>query len=70
MKKSDLIDDCFSVKQSSWGTWTSYDTEDQKLVTSLSMDNCIASTRFYLKGKQDGFLSDSIKYDGVVGGKL
>lgn len=64
------IDDCFRVKQQRWGTWTSYDKEGKGIITSLDKENCIVSTRFYLKGKQDGWTSDLRTYDGTVGGKL
>ncbi len=63
------IDDTFRVEKKQWGTWQSYDKEGKGLVTTLTEENCIASTRFYLKGMQEGF-DQSITYDGVVGGKL
>lgn len=63
------IDDTFRVEKKQWGTWQSYDKEGKGLVTTLTEENCIASTRFYLKGMQEGF-NQSITYDGVVGGKL
>lgn len=58
MNNSDTIewiDDCFYIKQSPWKTYKSYNKENQELITSLTEDNCIAATRFYLKGLQDGF---------------
>ncbi|CAF34179.1 hypothetical protein S-PM2d115 [Synechococcus phage S-PM2] len=64
------IDDCFRVERKRFGTWTSYDKKGEGLITSLNKENCISATRFYLKGKQDGWESDSRTYDGVVGGKL
>lgn len=63
------IDDTFRVEKKQWGTWQSYDKEGKGLVTTLTEENCIASTRFYLKGLQEGF-DESITYEGVVGGKL
>jgi hypothetical protein len=65
-----LIDDAFYVKQSRWGTWSSYDKEGKKLVTSLNEKLCTDSTRFYLKGLQEGFLDSGPCYDGSVQGKL
>jgi hypothetical protein len=63
------IDDAFYVKKQRWGTWVSYDKNDKALVTSLTEENCINATRFYLKGLQEGF-SESFKHEGTVGGKL
>ena len=65
----ELIDEAFYLKQQRWGTWDSYDKDDKPLVTSLTKDICIEATRFYLKGRQEGF-SESKVYDGQVGGKL
>lgn len=67
--KSELIDGCFYVEQREWGTWNSYDTNGTALTTSLTQEDCISATRFYLKGRQEGFL-ESRTYEGVVGGKL
>lgn len=65
----ELIDEAFYLKQQRWGTWDSYDKEGKPLVTSLTKDICIEATRFYLKGRQEGF-SESKFYEGKVGGKL
>lgn len=64
------IDDTFRVSQERWGSWVSRDKEENKLVTSYSEDLCIAATRFYLKGKQEGFPDSPVSYDSYVGGKL
>jgi hypothetical protein len=64
-----MIDDAFYVQQKKWGTWQSYDKEGNGLITSLTEDQCISATRFYLKGKQEGF-TESRTYEGEVGGKL
>jgi hypothetical protein len=69
MSEKNLIDDAFFIKQQKWGTWDSYDKDENPLITSLTEESCIAATRFYLKGKQEGF-SDSKHYEGEVGGKL
>ncbi len=66
----ELYDNCFSVKESSWKTWTSFNEEGFKLVTSLSKQICIEATRFYLKGKQEASLENVKTYEGTVGGKL
>lgn len=64
-----MIDDSFYVEKKKWGTWQSYDKDGNGLITSLTEDQCISATRFYLKGKQEGFLESKV-YDGEVGGKL
>lgn len=66
---NELIDETFYVKQQRWGTWDSYDKDGKGLVTSLTQDECIKATRFYLKGRQEGF-PESRTYEGQVGGKL
>ena len=63
------IDDAFRVEESRWKTWKSFHKNGDALITSLSRENCIVATRFYLKGKQDGF-ENSKSYEGTVGGKL
>ena len=66
-------DDSFTVRKQRWGTHVSYSlTDDRPLITSLTLEACVASTRFYLKGLQDGW-GDGVSertYDSVVGGKL
>jgi len=69
MEELNLIDGAFYVKQQRWGTWVSYDKDGKGLVTSLTEDQCISATRFYLKGRQEGF-PESKSYEGEVGGKL
>ena len=64
-----LIDDCFYVEEKKYGLWGSADKDGNGLVTSLTEQLCIEATRFYLKGRQEGF-STSRTYEGQVGGKL
>ncbi len=64
-----LIDDCFYVEQKKYGLWYSTDKEDKGLVTSLTEEQCISATRFYLKGRQEGW-PETRTYEGEVGGKL
>ena len=52
-----LIDNCFYIKSKIYGTWSSYDTEDKCLVTSLTEEQCIASTRWYLQFLQESKLT-------------
>ena len=70
MSDKQLIDEAFYVEQSSWKTWKSYDKDRNALVTSLTQETCIAATRFYCKGLQEGFGESSSSYEGSVGGKL
>ena len=65
-----LYDDTFYVEQSAWKTWKSYDKDGNALVTSLAQETCIASTRYYLKGKQEGFGEGTASYAGSVENKL
>jgi hypothetical protein len=69
MTEHNWIDDAFYVEKKRWGTYQSYDKNGKELVTSLSEEQCISATRFYLKGRQEGF-TESETYEGVVGGKL
>lgn len=69
MSEKKLIDDAFYVKQQRWGTWDSTDKDGKGLVTSLTEESCISATRFYLKGRQEGF-SESQTHSGTVDGKL
>jgi hypothetical protein len=70
MSDKQLIDDAFYVEQSNWKTWRSYDKDGKPLVTSLEEEICIAATRFYCKGLQEGFGEGAKSYEGSVGGKL
>ena len=65
-----LYDDTFYVEQSAWGTWKSYDKDGKPLVASLTSESCIAATRFYCKGLQEGFGESTASYAGQVDGKL
>ena len=69
MTEHNWIDEAFYVEKNQWGTYQSYDKDGKGLVTSLSEEQCISATRFYLKGRQEGF-TESETYEGVVGGKL
>ena len=70
MNDKQLIDDAFYVEESTWKTWKSYDKDGKPLVASLTSDACIAATRFYCKGLQEGFGENSKSYVGQVDGKL
>jgi hypothetical protein len=64
------IDDTFRVEQKKYGLWDSYDKDGKCIITALHEEDCVRATRFYLKGCQDGWSSDTISYEGTVGGKL
>lgn len=66
-----LIDGCFTVDKARWGTWRSFDKDGKEIITSLTEEQCIAATRWYLKGLQEGFGDDNVvTHEGTVGGKL
>jgi hypothetical protein len=64
------IDDAFWIKKQRWGTFVSIGSNDLEIITALTEEQCISATRWYLKGRQEGFTDDARTYDGVVGGKL
>lgn len=63
------IDDTFRVEQSRWKTWKSFHKDGRPLITSMSEQQCVLTTRWYLKGLQEGF-PETKTHEGVVGGKL
>jgi hypothetical protein len=69
MTEKKLIDDAFYVDERKYGLWYSTDKDGNGLITSLTEEQCISATRFYLKGRQEGF-SESKTYESEVGGKL
>ncbi len=72
MEEFEWIDNCFRVYKTEYGLWHSAMKDGEELVTSLTEDICIRMTRFYLKGRQEGWSSGNSRVvnDGVVGGKL
>lgn len=70
LNQENLIDGAFYVKQTRWKTWNSYDENNKVIITSLSEDSCIQSTRWYLKKKQEGFSNKDKIFSGTVDGKL
>ncbi len=65
-----LVDSCFTVDRTRWDTWKSYSPEGKELITSLTEDQCVQTTRWYLKRQQDEFTSQGTTYNGEVEGKL
>jgi hypothetical protein len=76
MNEKKLIDDCFYIQQKKYGLWYSTDKDDNGLITSLTEEQCISATRFYLKFRQENqFESQNnqenvSKYSGSVDYKL
>ena len=64
-----LIDDCFYVEEKRYGLWDSTDKDGKGLITSLTEEECVRATRFYLKGIQEGW-PQTKTYEGEVSGKL
>jgi hypothetical protein len=64
------IDDAFRVEKKKYGLWDSYDRDGKCIITSLTEEECVRATRFYLKGCQEGWSDATITYEGTVGGKL
>ena len=66
-----MYDDCFFLEEIH-GLWHSVSKDRKPLITSLTKEECIHMTRFYLKGEQEGWPEESnrVVNDGVVGGKL
>jgi len=71
MQEKQLIDDLFYVEQKRWGTFQSYDKDGNGIITALTEELCISSTRWYLKYKQEERVDESVKsYSGEVDYKL
>lgn len=66
------IDDVFRVYETRFKMWHSAMKDGTEIVTALTKESCISGTRFYLKGKQEGWSEDNSRVvnDGFVGGKL
>ena len=71
MSEDFWIDDCFRVNKDRF-LWKSYLKDGTELVSGLTKEVVIHMTRFYLKGKQEGWSEDNSRVvnDGKVGGKL
>ena len=75
-KVEQLYDDAFYVEERKYGLWGSTDKNGNKLITSLTEDQCIAATRFYLKFRQENQFGSQnseehiSKYSGSMDYKL
>jgi len=72
MNKKQLYDNCFYVEQKKYGLWSSTDTKGKGIITSLTEEECIRTTRWYLKQKQESaFDSVGVKtYTSITDEKL
>ena len=72
MNKQFYDDDAFYVEQKKYGLWQSHYPDGSGIITSLTEEEVIRSTRWYLKAKQEGEFDKSPEksYSGEVGGKL
>ena len=66
----ELIDEAFYVEQKKYGLWQSHYPDGKGIITSLTEEECVRATRYYLKGLQEGWDDGTITYEGTVGGKL
>jgi hypothetical protein len=64
-----IHDDAFWVKRQRWGTFVSVGADDLEIITSLTEEQCVKATRFYLKRLQEGW-DDAPTHCGEVAGKL
>jgi hypothetical protein len=66
------IDDAFRVYKTKYSMWHSAAKDGEELVTAMTEELCVSMTRFYLKGRQEGWTEESSRVlnDGKVGGKL
>lgn len=71
MTDYEWIDDCFRIEQKRFGTFGSYDRKEKQLITSLTREQCINATRYYLKLQQENLLKNvEVSYTSTVDGKL
>jgi len=65
-------DDAFRVEEKKYGLWDSYDKEGKCIITSLTEEQCVTATRWYLKQVQENTLDKTVEktYSSEVGGKL
>lgn len=72
IKEVEWIDDSFRVYETQYKLWHSAAKDGEELITALTKQQCIDGTRFYLKGRQEGWDTSNSRVvnDGKVGGKL
>jgi hypothetical protein len=66
-----LYDDAFYVEEKRWGTWQSHYPDGAGIITSLTEEQCLKSTRWYLKAKFEKSIDENSKsYQGSMDYKL
>ena len=71
MSEYNWIDDTFRIEKKKWGTYQSFDKEGNGIITSLTEEQCIFSTRHYLKSKFEDKIDETVtKYDGKMSYQL
>ena len=71
MSEYNWIDDTFRIEKKKWGTYQSFDKEGKGIITSLTEENCLFSTRDYLKNNFEKKIDETVtKYDGKMSYQL
>ena len=66
-----LIDEAFYIEKKRWGTWQSHYPDGKGIITSLTEEECVTATRWYLKLKFEKDIDENVKsYQGIVDYKL
>jgi hypothetical protein len=66
-----LIDDAFYVEEKKYRLWQSHYPDGRGIITSLTEEECVRATRYYLKMKQEGAINENVvTYSGTVDEKL
>jgi len=64
-------DGAFRIEQKRYGLWESYDKDGKGIVTSLTEEECVNATRWYLKFKFEKNIDENEKsYQGTMEYKL
>ena len=63
-------DDAFKVLETRFGLFVSEMKDGRRVITAPDLDSCVSSTRFHLKGEQEGWPEPAAVYSGSVGVKL
>ena len=71
MSKQFYDGNAFYVEQKKYGLWQSHHEDGKGIITSLTEEECVRATRYYLKLKQEGAINENVStYSGTVDGKL
>lgn len=71
MDKQFYDDNAFYVEQKKYGLWQSHLPDGKGIITSLTEQQCITATRWYLKIKFEKDIDENAKsYQGIVDYKL